>query len=65
MHHHDVGDECKGCSTQDSDVIKSPGVKICEHFNFQVGHVLIRIHDLKAARQNLVLSFSINALLLF
>ena len=51
-------------STQDSDVIKSPGEKICEHFNFQVGHVLIRIPDLKAPHQNLVLSFLINALFL-
>ena len=27
------------------DVIKSPGIEVREHFDFQVGHVLIGIHN--------------------
>ena len=42
---HPVGDGCKGCSTQDSNVIRLPGVKVREHFYLQVSHVLVGIHD--------------------
>ena len=55
-----VGDGSKGCSTQDSRVIKSPGVKICEHFYLQAGHVLIGIHECRKGL-NPGVQFSINA----